>query len=236
MIRLFHPCMFNFADEDIRIVGSTISGGTSLSGYEDSTETSGGGFWRADFLNADFGGPEEDDRAVTLAWRAVNGGMNGGSVPVDVMFCDALHQPITGPAGVPYSDGTPLTAEALEAGSGARGAVMAVVNGQVGGLRATVIDVAIASERPLLGGERFTLVHPTWGPRAYQTSLVEDVPGGKRLTFSPPIRGGVAVADYVDFTNIRCRMRRVSEPSNALSMGAFGSGSISFQEDMRRPA
>jgi hypothetical protein len=235
MIRIFHPCQFNFENEDIRVVGSTISGGTSLSGLEDVTETSGGGFWRADFSGADFGGRDGDDRAATLAWRALQAGQIGGSVPVDVVFCDALHQPVVGTSAVPHSDETPFSDASLYEGEGAEATVRTVVNGQVSGLRATVLELNFAGGQALLGGEKFTLVHPTWGPRAYEIYDVEVISGGVRVTFQPPVRGGVAVGDGVDFGNVRCRMRRVSEATSAISIGVFSTASISFQEDMRRP-
>jgi hypothetical protein len=52
-LRVFHPCQFHFEAQDIRVDGSTISGGVSLSGFEDVIRTDGGGFWRADFSGAD---------------------------------------------------------------------------------------------------------------------------------------------------------------------------------------
>lgn len=215
--------------------GSTISGGVSLSGYEDVIRNDGGGTWRADFTGADFGDRDDAGRAETLAWRALNAGMLGGSVAVIVQFCDALHQPVTGSQSVPHSDDTPFSDDSLYRGSGASGRVLAVVNGQAGGNRATVLDISLAAGRGLIGGEKFTHVHPAWGERAYEIYSVEPIGGGYRVTFQPPIRGGIAAGDELDFDNVRCRMRRTSQPANALSLGVFSSGSISFQEDMRPP-
>lgn len=227
-LRVFHPCQFYFADQDIRVDGSTITGGTSLSGYEDVIRIDGGGIWRADFTDADFGDRDDAGRAETLAWRSFNAAQIGGAAPAIVDFCDRHHQPI-GPAftvaGTTYA--TP----------GAASSVVRIVNGQAGGLRATVIDIAIISERPLIGGERFTYIGAKgWGERAAEISDVQDLSGTrKRITFQPPIRGGIAVGDVLDFDNVRCRMRRTSPASNPLSMGVFSAASISFQEDMRRP-
>ena len=236
-LRVFHPCQFHFGDQDIRVDGSTVSGGTSLSGFEDVIRTDGGGFWRADFTGADFGDRDDEGRAETLAWRAANAGMQGGSVAVDVVFCDRLHQPVRDANRVPHSDDTPFSDASLYRSAGAEAVLVAVVNGQAGGLRATVLDIRITSERALIGGERFTYqARSDWGTRAAEIYDVEDRGGGvTRITFQPPIRGGIAAGDSLDFDDIRCRMRRVSAPSNALSMGAFSSGDISFQEDMRPP-
>lgn len=226
-LRLFHPCRFGFSDQDIRVDGSTVSGGVSLSGYEDVIRVDGGGFWRADFTGADFGDRDEEGRADTLAWRAINASMVGGSVSVIVEFCDRLHQPVLDAHRV--GDAPYIT-------PGAAASVLAVVNGQVGGNRATILNIAIVSERALIGGERFTYIGANgWGERVAEIAEVQDIPGGKRITISPPIRGGIALGSALDFDNVRCRMRRTSAPSNPLNMGTFSTASISFQEDMRPP-
>lgn len=235
-LRVFHPCQFNFADQDIRVDVTTTSGGVSLSGYEDVIGTGGGGIWRADLTNADFGDRDDEGRAATLAWRAINAAMQGGSVAVDLIFCDALHQPVTGSSRVPHSDQTPFGDDALYRSSGASGTVLAVVNGQTGGNRATILDIALTSACPLLGGERFSYQGANgWGSRAAEIFSIEPISGGYRVAISPPIRGGIKAGDALDFDNIRCQMRRTSPASNPLNMGAFSSGSISFQEDMRPP-
>lgn len=236
-LRVFHPCQFFFADQDIRVDVSTTSGGVSLSGYEDVIGTSGGGIWRADFTNADFGDRNDEGRAETLSWRAVNAAMQGGSISVDVLFCDPLHQPVSGDGeAVPHSDRTPFADETLYRSSSASGTVLAVVNGQAGGNRATILDIALTSGRPLLGGERFSYQGAGgWGVRAAEIYSVETISGGYRIEISPPIRGGIKAGDMLDFDKILCRMRRTSPASNPLNMGAFSSASISFQEDMRPP-
>lgn len=54
----------------------------------------------------------------TLAWRALNSGMLGGSVAINVDFCDRLHQPVGDLALVPHSDGTPFSDDSLYQSSG----------------------------------------------------------------------------------------------------------------------
>jgi hypothetical protein len=236
-LRVFHPCQFAFENQDIRVDGSTVSGGVSISGYEDVIRIDGGGIWRADFSDADFGERTNPGRAETLAWRALNAGMLGGSVAVIVEFCDRLHQPVLDAAFVPHSDGTPFSDDTLYQSSGAECTVATVVNGQVGGNRATVLDIHLASERALIGGEKFSYTGANgWGERAAEIYDIEDRGAGvTRVTFQPPIRGGIAAGDALDFDRVRCRMRRTSAASNPLNMGAFSSASISFQEDMRPP-
>ena len=235
-MRVFHPCRFNFANEDVRVTDNTVTGGVSLSAYEDLIRSDGGGIWRADYSDADFGDRDDEGRAETLAWRAINGGMIGGSVGIIVQFCDRLHQPVGNVQRVPHSDDTPFGDESLYVTPGSASRVLAVVNGQAGGLRATVLDIAVTSESPLIGGERFTYIGANgWGERAASIYALEPIGGGYRVTIEPPIRGGIAAGASLDFDDVRCRMRRTSAASNALSMGAFSSASISFQEDMRPP-
>jgi hypothetical protein len=233
-LRVLHLCQFHFSEQDIRVVGSEVDGGTSLSGIQDVVETSGGGYWQGDWGEADFGGRSEDERAETLAWRAANAGLAGGR-RVIVPFCDRWHQPVLDRVTVPHSDGTPFSDGSEYISDGASSTVLAVVNGQTGGLNCTILDIAITSERALIGGERFTHIHSTWRERAYEIGTVEDITGGKRISFHPPIRGGIAVGDVLDFDNPRCVMRRSSEPTNALSMGIWSSASITMVEDMRDP-
>lgn len=236
-LRVFDPCAFGFTDQDIRVDIAVITGERSLSGFQDIDGTGGGGIWIAEFSGADFGNRDDAGRAATLYWRAVNGGMQGGVIAVDVLFEDRLHQPVRDRALVPHSDGTPFSDDSLYVSSGAQCVVAAVVNGQVGGNAATVLDIRLTAERELLGGERFSYYGANgWNWRAGETYAVEDRGGGvTRVTFSPPIRGGIAAGDALDFDTIRCQMTRTSPASNALGMGAFSTATIAFQEDMRPP-
>lgn len=233
-LRVLHLCQFHFDNQDIRVVGSEVDGGTSLSGIQDVVETSGGGYWQGDWSEADFGGRSDDERAETLAWRAVNAGLSGGRRVV-VPFCDRWHQPILDRATIALNDETPFSGGAEYGDEGSASRVLAVVNGQAGGLNCTILDIAMTSERALIGGERFTHVHPTWLERAYEIGSVQEITGGMRISFQPPIRGGINAGDALDFNDPRCVMRRTSEPTNALSMGLFSSASITMVEDMRDP-
>lgn len=235
-VRTIHLCPFNFKTSDPVVIGSEVDGGTSLSGITEVVETSGGGYWQWSLASGSFGGRQDSRRAVALSWRAVNAGLAGGQVAV-FLFCDRHHQPILDRVTVPHSDGTPFGDGAEYLTPGAASQVLAVVNGQTGGLNCTILDISIASERPLIGGERFTYVHPTWGERCAEISAVEDIAGGKRIRFHPPIRGGIAVGDTLDFDNPRCRMRRISDPTSALDPLSLTTsvGQLVLIEDMRDP-
>lgn len=229
-LRIFHPCAFQFRGQDIRVVGNELDGGTSLSGISDPIQVDGGGYWLADFSDGAFGGRDDARRSKTLEWRALNAGLSGGQ-RIEVEFCDRHHQPVLGFIGSPDDTATP----------GAAARVVAVVNGQPGGLNATKLDIAITSERALLGGERFGYVHSTWGPRAAEISEVEPIAGGTaseprfRITFQPPIRGGITAGIALNFDKPSCTMRRQSQPSNATALGIFATAAITMVEDMRTP-
>jgi hypothetical protein len=202
---VFHPCRFNFDDQDIRRIGSV---------------TSGGGYWVAEFTNG-----QTFERDDTLAWRAITAGMDNGAAAVIVEFCDRLHTPNGGEMGVAgstqqFGDRRSFT------GPGVVATTIAPAN-----LRGTSLGIDIDSERELVGGESFTIVHPTWGERAYQVVSVS----GSTIRFRPPLREAVTTGTALDFDNPRCRMRMASPASNALNIGRYGSCSISFVEDMRKP-
>lgn len=234
-LRYLHLCQFQFADQDIRIVGTELDGGTSLSGISEPIQIDGGGYWQADFSNADFGGRDDDDRAATLAWRAINAGLGGGQQVV-VLFCDRHHQPVGEPITVPHSDDTPFSDDTEYLSLQVSAVVSAVMNGQTDGLNCTQIRIVYDGPKPLIGGERFTHVHPEWGERCYEIASATPIANGYELTFSPPIRGGIQFGDPLDFENPRCVMRRSSAPTNALNMGLWSSASITFVEDMRKPS
>lgn len=218
----FHPCQFDFQDQDVKREGLTTSGGTSLSGYEDVIRTDGGGFLSVEFLNG-----ETWERQDTLAWRALTDAMDGGAVAVVVHFCDRLHQPVGDVLRVPHSDGTPFSDDSLYRSAGAEASTIAAA-----ALRATSLRMRITSELPLLGGELFTIVHPTWGERAYRVIAID----GDTIQFRPPLREAVDAGTPLDFDDPRCRMRLSGAPSNGINMGRFQAVSARFVEDMRTPA
>ena len=236
-VRTIHLCPYNFKSSDPVVIGSEVDGGTSLSGIQDVVETSGGGYWQWSLSNGSFGGRPDERREVALSWRAINAGLSGGAVAV-FRFCDRHHQPVYGRVTVPHSDNTPFSDDTEYVSAGAAASVLAVVNGQVGGLNATIIDIVITSERVLIGGEKFGYIGAGgWGDRVSEISSVEDIPGGKRIRFHPPIRGGVAIGDPLDFDDPKLRMRRVSQPSSALDplSQTTSVSSLVLIEDMRDP-
>jgi hypothetical protein len=225
---VIHLCQFNPKSEDLRVVGSEVDGGTSLSGISDPIQTDGGGYWQFDSSDMSFGGRQQYRREETLEWRAITAVLAGGR-QVQVGLCDVAHAPING-----LSRASGETRHTTNIGSSAH--VLAVVNGQTGGLNATILDIAIVSERPLTHGMKFGYTGRNgWGPRAAEILYqgVQAITGGFRITIQPPIRGGIAAGDVLDFNEPQLVMRRVSAPSNATSLGIFGSGGLQLVESMK---
>lgn len=220
---VFHPCAFDFQDIDLRRVGNVTSGGTSLSGIDDPIETDGGGFWRLDLTNG-----ETLSRKGGLAWRALTEGMDNGSTAVIVLLCsERLFQPVGDVVTVDHSDGTPFDDDTPYTSSGADYTAAADA-----ALRATTMTIAGASELPLIGGELFSIEHPSWGWRIYRIIRIDD----DLITFRPPLREAVAAETVLEFDTPRCQMRMASIASNPTNMGRFTACSLSMVEDMRKPA
>jgi hypothetical protein len=225
-MRIFDPSIYGFNDQSVDLAGTSASGGESLSGLTEYIDSDGGGYVTASFSDATL-----ISREANLAWRAFNTGMHGGSVAAVVLFEDRRHQPVNRRAARPRST-VPLPDLPLRPSDGAIAHISALLNGQAGGLRCTRMAITSQLVKPLQGGEWFTIVHPTWGERAYNISLVQ----GNVIEFLPPLREATAAGTFIDFDNPRCRMVRVGQAPNPLSMKRAGQAGIQFVEDMRKPS
>lgn len=236
-LRTVHLCPFGFRSSDPVVVGTEIDGGTSIAGYTDAVAIDNGGSWQWTLQNATFGGRGDDRRDTTLTWRALNAGLSRGR-PAVFLICDRYHQPVGPLATVTHSDGSPFSDSSEYVSPGAEATVAAVLNGQTDGLNATMLNISIASEKPLIGGERFTYVHPDWGPRCAEiVAIYDNDDGTKQIEFQPPIRGGIAIGDPLDFDNPRCVMHRVSQPTNAIDpVSLQTTAQITLVEHMVDPA
>lgn len=221
-LQTLHPCAFAFGDQDIRIVGNVVDGGTSLSGISDPNETTGGGYWRADFSNG-----STRTREQGLAWRALTAALDGGATAVNVRLCERLFAPV-----LPMPRPLPHDADAILADDSEPPRGAAYVTAAAAPLRATTLVISGDSERALLGGELFSIEHPTWGHRAYRVIAV----AGNTLTIRPPLREAVGAGTALEFDYPRCRMRLAGTVSNPTSGGRYTSCALAFVEDMRKPA
>jgi hypothetical protein len=224
-LRTFHPCRFNFQTTNIRRVGNVVDGGTTLSGFNDTIETDGGGFWVADFTEG-----EAIEREDGLAWRAQTDDMGAGSKAVIVLLCAERHfQPVLDrPSAYGTPPNTPIADDAPDKGANYTVTADAA-------LRATTLHIAGVSELPIIGGEKFSIQHPTWGWRVYligPDGLTDD----GTISFNPPLREAVTSGTALEFDTPRCQMRPAQKVDNQTDQGVFTSCAISFVEDMRKPA
>jgi hypothetical protein len=216
-MRTLHPCQFNFVDQDIRRVGSTTDGGTSLSGITDAIETTAGGYWMAEFTNG-----RTRTREQGLAWRALTDSLGDGAA-INILFCERLFAPVNDTVRPPLED---HDRAALPSSAGANYTAAGAA------LRATTLTITGDSEKALIGGEVFGVQHPTWGWRAYR--IIEK--NGAAITTRPPLREAIAGGTVLDFDNPRCQMKLAQAASNPTSQGRYTSCNLSLIEDMRKPA
>ncbi|TCM21470.1 hypothetical protein EDF56_101134 [Novosphingobium sp. PhB165] len=221
---VFPSCFFSIVAKDVDIETARISGGVSLSGIEDSIATDGGGRWYATADNAAL-----HTREKIMAWRAFKSGTGGGIDPFVFPICDARHQPTRGKTKVPHSDGTSFSDDTLYS----QGDCEVYVSADAP-LRATQIQFSIASlGRPLIGGERFSIDHPTWRHRCYQIGrIIAQDATSATVQFHPPLREAVATGNAVDFNNPRFVARVDGQMSAPMTNPKFASGSVRFVEDM----
>lgn len=219
MLDSFPTCLFAFASREIMVVQNVISGGTALDGGETVIATDGGGRWRAEYSNAPL-----NRRDKVMAWRAARALMEGGAVPIIFPICDARHQPVNKPVGVTHSDGSSFDDESLyESGGGDVAATAGAT------LRATTLHInASALQKPLVGGERFSIDHPTWRHRLYEVKKV----AGDTIQFRPPLRETVEAGTPIEFRDPKCVMRLAGDMAAPLDGPRWATGSISLIEDM----
>lgn len=221
---VFPTCFFGIYAKDVDILTASISGGRSLSNIEDRIATDGGGFWYANADSIALHKPEK-----IMAWRAFNSATSGGIEPFVFPICDARHQPIAKRFRVPHSDGTSFDDDTLY--TQGECAVFVAENAP---LRATTIKLTIASlGKPLIGGERFTIVHDNWRERAYQIGeIIDQTATSATVQFHTPLREAVTAGTPVDFNNPRFVAHVEGQMSAPLSNPKFASGSVRFVEDM----
>lgn len=222
VLRDFHPCQYGFTTSNIRIVSSALSGGRSLSGFEDTIEADGGGYRAVDLTNG-----SARTREQNLAIRALVDEV-GTSTPLIVRLCVERHfQPVFGRPGNPPN--TPVADDAPDKGA-------AYVASAAAALRATSMFITGNSERPLIGGELFSVQHPTWDWRAYRITSVTPQGGGYLINFRTPLRETVTAGTAIEFDNPRCRMRFAQRPDFATELGRRTPLSLTLVEDMRTPS
>lgn len=217
-MREFPTCLFGFLTRDPTIERRTLSGGVSLSGVEDVVQTDFGGY--VQFVMGD---ANLLRREQVLAFRALATELSGGMVEVVVPLCDARHQPTFGRKRVSHSDGTPFSDDTEYSQWG--DSVAAASSAAVG---STQLSITIgALDKPLLGGEWFSIDHPAIGHRAYNVYSVND----GVIKFLPPLRADVSANEKLNFGNPKCVMRVLGDMRAPVNMGSgYATYSVTFIE------
>lgn len=219
---VFPTWLYPFQSKDFDIDQAIMSGGVALNGVEDVIATDGGGSWYADLGNAD-----QYTRNRVMAWRAFKSAIRYGADPFIFPVCDRRHQPtITIPA-VPHSDGTSFSDDTLYLGADGDAELTADA-----ALRATQITISMALARRLIGGERFTIRHPTMRERCYQVGKLSELTDTTAtVQFHPPLREAATAGTKIDFQNPRCVMRLDGAMRAPLAGPRWATGSARFVED-----
>lgn len=196
------------------LVRRVISPGATMSGLVPAISTDGGGLWKFDLDDVHL----KTDNA-RRAWRAIAGLCDGGANKLIVPICDARHQPWPLVGGVPLRSYDPLPHSDdsfFSDGSGyAQPVIDAVTVGAVA-LRSTQITIDFNYGGPPVGGEHFSVDHPTVRHRLYRIVKVEESGANYLCTIRPPLREAVPTGTSLDFDLPKCVMQ--PDPANALDL------------------
>ena len=225
MVDIFPTRRFGFLDKEVDIERQTLKGGTALSGEQDTISTDGGGRVFAEFARGGL-----LDRDTNLGWRALMTLLEDGVVPMIVPFCDTRHTPYgpPGSGGVPHSDGTPFGDDGLYSAN-----VGGAITASNYPLRGTSLRAITALARPLIGGEWFSITHPTKGVRAYRIArlvVTSDGPNVYDIDFRPPLREAVEAGEVLEFLNPACLMIKDGKTSSRVENMRTGEAAIRFIE------
>ena len=197
-----------------------LSGGTSLSGVEDTVIIDGGGRWRIDY-----GDIALDDESALRAWDAWNGYLNAGTadVLVPVLSLETAPRPVLGQGFMPPSDlyaDDPLFPTVVRFQAPYIVAQVAAA----APLRATMIRITMQRGAPIRGGERVS-----FGDRGYR---IRRKVGDDVYQIEPPLRAPIAAgtAANFDWPVVRCRAVPGEDWTPMVEMGRFAEASISFVE------
>lgn len=222
---------------DWNVVGNVAGSGQTTSGSV-SVRTDGGGLWMASINVIRISNDRDGRNADTNLWRAVRQICNGGVTPIIVPRNDVLFRPW--PVGldasvgldVPHDDDSYFSDDADY-----HQTVIDIACGP-GALRATTLDIAVTYAGELVGGEAFSIEHPTVGWRMYEIATVEmsDAESGV-ITFNPPLREAVSGGTKLEFDRPRCLMKLATPGAMDLNVTAqpYNQPSVKFIETKYGP-
>lgn len=178
-------------EENWRLSSVTANGGQTVGGVSRLSRLDGGGLWVGE--QSFFFHTVEQIRVA----RALEALMDGGATPMIAFSFEEPFSPRPTGERVGFSDGASFEDGSLFAGAG----FALTVSGDAA-LRSTTLTVTGASTS-LLGGERFSIIHPNMGRRRYTVGRVD----GDTLTIRPPLREAVTAGSELDFNKVGCPCR-----------------------------
>lgn len=196
----FPPALLHEASHAWNISGNVKNAGQTDSASVD-VRSDGGGFWTVALNDIQLW-----DRTQPLLWRAVRQIANGGVTPLVVSRRDQL-QPwpngLMSYGAIAFSDGA-----LFDDGTGYDQPVIDVVAVGAATLRATSIELQLVNAGALLGGEAFSINHPTFGWRMYEIATITPIDASHvTVTFNPPLREAVTDGTAIEFDRPRCVMK-----------------------------
>lgn len=207
------------------VVPRVISGGTALSNEEDVISTDGGGRWEISYGEMDVDGP-----FLQRLWDAWTSHLNGGAqtVLVPILSLGTAPRPI---AGNGIADPSDIVADDEYFPTDVRFAsphIVAAITANAA-LRATTLQLFVAQGARVEPGMKFSV-----NGRGFKVERVVARDGmAATCLVSPPAREPIvagASANF-DWPTVRCRAAVGQDLSAAISLGMFGTTSLSFVED-----
>lgn len=177
------------------------------------------------------------NRELIKLARAVEVLSNGGLTTFTLRTCEAGFAPYlpgAGPATVPHSDGTPFSDGTEYSQTG----IFARVDESVA-KRATALNIRLVLSAPFIGGEAFSIVHPTMGERRYHVGYAWPVVDNiQEISIWPPMREAVSEDTPINLYNPGNAMYLAnSEEFLAdINMGRFSRANAQFEESFDVPS
>lgn len=231
--RLFRP-----RSQEWGVQGGSQEGGRPQSGATPQRIVFGGGGLNV----AKLSNIRLRTREQVAAWTAIELDLDNGAGQIVVPRCSRRSGPLPSGVkaqGVTHSDGTAFADGAPYAGKLVASTALAAAD-----FRATSLRLRLIGGRPLIGGERFSFLHPNAGWRIYGVARVSSQAavevGGKvvghdyEIAFRTPLRERVAEGERIEWDLPRCTMRLADPNGMSLSVDLerFADVSVAFVEDL----
>lgn len=222
MAYIFPVHLFNPAAVNARPVAQVISGGTSLSGIEETIATDGGGRWVVEYSGIELRTPQQQ-----RVWSAWAGYLAGGVVECLVPLLSLATAPRPMAWDGPRRVSTLVVDDPVFPTSVQYAApLIAASLADDADVRATTLAIDLTSAGEILGGEKLSI-----GEYAYK--IVRKT-GANTFNVTPPLREAVSEDDAVEFNwpLVKCRAAPGQDLETPITRGRFSTVSIVFLESV----